>query len=277
MKIACAQTTSGPDVDTNIKHASDLIRRACDAGADLVGLPEVVNVMDLNRKALAAKTFVESKDVTLAAMRELSRETGVWILVGSLVIKHDHALDDKGYGKFANRSFLIDDTGQIRASYDKIHMFDVDLDGGESYRESKAYEPGNYSALVKTPWGNLGMSICYDLRFPHLYRDLAHAGADLFSIPSAFTRRTGRAHWHVLMRARAVENAAYVFAPAQCGAHGEGRETYGHSLIVDPWGEVLADGGESPGVSLAEIDISKVQEARHKIPSLTHDRHYSAK
>ena len=275
-KAACAQTTSGPDVDANIAHASDLVRRARDAGADFISLPEVVNVMDLNRKALAGKTSIESEDVSLAAMQDLARETGAWLLIGSLVVKHDGAADDAGRPKFANRSFLIDDAGEVQARYDKIHMFDVDLDGGESYRESKAYEPGDHSTLVETPWGKLGMTICYDLRFPHLYRGLAHAGAGLFSIPAAFTKPTGGAHWHVLMRARAIENACFVISPAQCGHHGEGRLTYGHSLIVDPWGEVLADGGDEPGIVVAEIDMAKVEEARGKIPSLCHDREYRA-
>lgn len=275
-KAACAQTTSGPDVQANIDHAADLVRRARDAGADFIGLPEVVNVMDLNKKALAAKTTFEADDITLAAMRDLARETGAWILIGSLVVKHEGAADDAGRPKFANRSILIDDGGEVRARYDKIHMFDVDLDGGESYRESKAYEPGGHSTLADTPWAKLGMTICYDLRFPHLYRGLAQACAGAFAIPAAFTRPTGRAHWHVLMRARAIENAAFVIAPAQCGEHGGGRETYGHSLIVDPWGEVLADGGEEPGIVIAEIDMAKVDEARAKVPSLRHDRDYRA-
>ena len=273
-KAACAQTTSGPDVDENIKDASDLVRRARDAGADFIGLPEVVNVMDLNRKALAGKTTPEAEDVTLAAMQDLARETGAWLLVGSLVVKHDGAADDAGRPKFANRSFLIDAEGGVRARYDKIHMFDVDLDGGESYRESKAYEPGGEAVLAETPWGQLGMTICYDLRFPYLYRDLAHRSAGLLSIPAAFTRPTGRDHWHVLMRARAIETGCFVIAPAQCGDHGGGRQTYGHSLIVDPWGEVLADGGEEPGIVVAEIDTDRIAAARGKIPSLSHDRDF---
>jgi predicted amidohydrolase len=271
-KIACAQTTTGPEVAANIQHATDLIRRARDARADLIGLPEVVNVMDLDKKALAAKTTTEKDDAMLAAMRELAKETGAWLLLGSIVVKHDGVTDDQGRPKFANRSILVGADGEIKARYDKIHMFDVDLDGGESYRESKAYEPGTKATLAELPWAKLGMTICYDLRFPHLYRHLAHAGAGVFSIPAAFTRPTGRAHWHVLMRARAIENACYVFSPAQCGEHGGGRKTYGHSLIVDPWGEVIADGGEEPGIVVAEIDMAKVEEARGKVPALRHDR-----
>ncbi len=275
-KAACAQTTTGPDVDTNIEHASDLVRRARDAGADFIGLPEVVNVMDLDRKALAGKTCIEAEDATLAAMRELARETGAWLLLGSLVVKHDGAADATGRPKFANRSFLVDSDGEIRARYDKIHMFDVDLEGGESYRESKAYEPGEHSTLAETPWGALGMTICYDLRFPHLYRGLAKAGAGMFTIPAAFTRPTGAAHWHILMRARAIENGCFVIAPAQCGHHGDERYTYGHSLIVAPWGEVLADGGDEPGIVVAEIDMDRVNEARSMVPSLHNDRDYRA-
>ncbi len=275
-RIACAQTTTGPDVAANIEHAADLVRRARDAGADLIGLPEVVNVMDLDRKALAAKTTFETDDAMLAAMRDLAQETGAWLLIGSIVVKHDGAADDAGRPKFANRSVLIGADGAVKARYDKIHMFDVDLDGGESYRESKAYEPGTKAVLAETPWTQLGMTICYDLRFPYLYRDLAHAGAGVFSIPAAFTRPTGRAHWHVLMRARAIENACYVFAPAQCGEHGGGRKTYGHSLIVDPWGEVLGDGGEEPGIVVAELDMAKVEDARAKVPALRHDRAYDS-
>lgn len=273
-KIACAQTTTGPEVAGNITQATDLIRRARDAGADFIGLPEVVNVMDLDKKALAAKTTTEKDDAMLAAMRDLAKETGAWLLLGSLVVKHDGVVDDQGRPKFANRSFLIGADGKIKARYDKIHMFDVDLDGGESYRESRAYEPGTRAVLADLPWTKLGMTICYDLRFPHLYRHLAHEGAELLSIPAAFTRPTGQAHWHVLMRARAIENACYLFSPAQCGVHQGGRKTYGHSLIVDPWGEVIADGGEEPGIVVAEIDMAKVAEARAKVPSLRHDRDY---
>ena len=275
-KAACAQTTSGPEVQANIDHASDLVRRAADAGADFIGLPEVVNVMDLDRKALAGKASVEAEDPMLATMRELAKETSAWILIGSLVVKHDGAEDDAGRSKFANRSILIDSAGEIQARYDKIHMFDVDLEGGESYRESKAYEPGTRSTLVETPWAQLGMTICYDLRFPHLYRGLAKAGAGMFTIPAAFTRPTGRAHWHILMQARAIENGCFVIAPAQCGHHGDDRYTYGHSVIVAPWGEVLADGGEEPGVIVAEIDMGRVAEARGMVPSLHNDREYVA-
>lgn len=278
-KVACVQTNTSPDVAANIGHASALVRQARTVGAELIMLPEVVNVMELSPKKLAVKTSVESRDISLKAFQDLAVETGAWLLVGSLVVKHDTATQAIKGGatarqKFANRSFLINAEGGIVARYDKIHMFDVDLEGGETYRESKAYEPGDKAVLATTPWGALGMTICYDLRFPHLHRQLAQAGASFLSIPAAFTRPTGQAHWHVLMRARAIENGCYVFAPGQCGEHGGGRLTYGHSLIIDPWGEVLADGGEDPGFIIAEINPDKVNAARQKIPSLRHDRDY---
>jgi len=273
-KVACVQTNTGHDVGENIANVSALIRDAANADAELVVLPEVVNIMDLSHKALAEKTQLEDDDVTLRAYRDLATELGVWILIGSLVIKHT-VLDDKGFPKFANRSFLINPGGEIVNRYDKIHMFDVDLDGGESYRESNAYEPGDKSVLADLPWGKMGMTICYDLRFGKLYRHLAQQGAKFLAIPAAFTRPTGKAHWHVLMRARAIENGCFVFAAAQCGEHVGGRLTYGHSIIVDPWGVVLADGGTDTGFVIAEIDVAEVDRVRGKVPSLSHDRDFS--
>jgi len=274
-RAACIQTTSGPIVDDNLKASCELIEQAAAAGADIIMTPEVVNVMDMDRKALATKTSQEKDDVTLAAFQEIARKTGKWILAGSVGLKHEIAVDANGHPKFANRSVLINPQGKSVARYDKIHMFDVDLDGGESYRESKAYEPGDTSRLVDLPWGKLGMTICYDLRFPQLYRSLAQAGASFLSIPAAFTRPTGEAHWHILMRARAIENGCYVFAPAQCGHHGGTRYTYGHSLIIDPWGKVLADGGEEPGFIMAEIEPEQVTKARQKVPSLKNGREFT--
>ena len=273
--VACVQTTAGPDVKTNIANASALVRDAHKSGATLIVLPEVTNVIDMDRTALAEKLSAEAEDTSLAAFCALAAELKIWLLVGSLGIKHETALNAEGKPKFANRSFLIGDDGVVRNRYTKIHLFDVDLGAGESYQESKSYEPGNEAVVADTPWGKLGMTICYDIRFPHLYRKLAQAGAKFLSIPAAFARPSGKAHWHVLMRARAIENGCYVFAAAQCGEHGGGRTTYGHSLIVDPWGEILADGGTDIGFVLAEIDTSLVDEARRKIPSLTHDRDYT--
>ncbi len=273
--VACVQTTAGPDVKTNIINASALVREAHKSGATLIVLPEETNIIDMDRSAMAEKLSAEVDDISLVAFCTLAVELKVWLLLGSLGLKHETALNAEGKPKFANRSFLIGDDGVVRNRYTKIHLFDVDLGAGETYQESKSYEPGNETVVADTPWGKLGMTICYDIRFPHLYRKLAQAGAKFLSIPAAFARPSGKAHWHVLMRARAIENGCYVFAAAQCGEHGGGRSTYGHSLIVDPWGEILADGGTEIGFVLAEIDTSLVDKVRQKIPSLTHDRDYS--
>jgi predicted amidohydrolase len=273
--VACVQTTAGPDVKTNIINASALVREAHKSGATLIVLPEMTNIIDMDRSAMAEKLSAEVDDISLVAFCTLAVELKVWLLLGSLGLKHETALNAEGKPKFANRSFLIGDDGVVRNRYTKIHLFDVDLGAGETYQESKSYEPGNETVVADTPWGKLGMTICYDIRFPHLYRKLAQAGAKFLSIPAAFARPSGKAHWHVLMRARAIENGCYVFAAAQCGEHGGGRSTYGHSLIVDPWGEILADGGTEIGFVLAEIDTSLVDKVRQKIPSLTHDRDYS--
>ncbi len=269
---ACVQTNSGPEPDANIAAVTKNVREARAMGADFVLLPETVGMMEPDRVRRREKAVTEEKDQALAAFRELAVETQAWLLVGSLVVRMDG-------GRLANRSFLIDGAGTIQARYDKIHMFDVDLGGGEVYRESASYAPGRRAVMAATPWGVLGMTICYDLRFAYLYRDLAKAGADFISVPSAFTRTTGKAHWHVLLRSRAIETGCFVLAPAQCGQHEGGRHsderlTYGHSLIVDPWGEVLADGGEDVGVVSAEIDRRKIASARGRVPALTHDRTY---
>jgi len=270
---SCIQFTSARDYEPNIRAASDLIRRARDAGADLVLTPENTGLTEPVGKLRREKARDEANHPVLAALREVARETGVWLLIGSLAIDLSREPGEaEGERRLANRSYLIDPNGAIVARYDKVHMFDVDLAGGESYRESNAFRPGGQSVLAETPWGVLGMTVCYDLRFPHLYRALAQAGADFLAIPSAFTVPTGKAHWHVLMRARAIENGCYVFAPAQWGEHAEGRRTYGHSLIVDPWGEVLADGGEGVGIISARIDPAAIAKARRMVPSLKHDR-----
>ena len=271
--VACVQTTSGRDIAANIKMASALVRAARKAGADFIGLPETVNIMEPKGSLLRDKVAVDGGDAGLKALRALAREVGAWLLAGSLVVP---AAKKKGAkDMLANRSFLIDPKGAVKARYDKIHMFDVDLGKDEVYRESKSYAAGTKAVTAKLPWGRLGMTVCYDLRFPHLYRALAQEGADFLSVPSAFTRPSGSAHWHVLLRARAIETGCFVFAPAQCGVHEGGRKTYGHSLIVDPWGEVLADGGDEPGFVTARIEPERVIEARRRIPSLDHDRKFS--
>jgi len=272
---ACVQFTAGPDPEPNLQQVSGLVRQAREAGADLIMTPEVSNFIESGRRR-RDKARREADDPFLAGMRELARETGAWILIGSLVI--DPAGEpgaEPAEERLANRSFLIDAQGAVVARYDKIHMFDIDLPGGESYRESNAYRPGGGTVVAETPWGRLGMTVCYDLRFPHLYRALAQAGADFLAVPSVFTVPTGTAHWHVLLRARAIENGCFVFAPAQWGEHAGGRRSYGHSLVVDPWGEVLADGGEEPGIITAQIDPARIAKARGMVPSLQHDRGFT--
>jgi predicted amidohydrolase len=258
---------SGLDPAANLAAALDLIEQAKQAGADYVLTPEMTNILAARREQLFAKIVSEEQDVTLVTLRELARKLAIYIHIGSLAIKASPE-------KAANRSFLIDRRGEVIARYDKIHMFDVDLANGESYRESNTYRPGELAMLADLPWGRLGLTVCYDLRFPALYRALAEAGASFLAIPSAFTRQTGEAHWHVLQRARAIENGCFVFAAAQSGKHENGRETYGHSLIVDPWGRILAEGGTEPGVFMGQIDVSEVAAARSRIPSLHHGRRF---
>lgn len=266
-KAAMVQTRSGLTPAANIDAAVKLIGEAKAAGADYIQTPEMTNILAAKREQLFATIVEEEQDPALAAFRDLARKLAVTLHVGSLAIK-------TGPDKAANRSFLIDPKGNVAARYDKIHMFDVDLAGGESYRESYSYRPGELGVLSDLPWGRLGLTICYDLRFPALYRALAEAGAIMLAIPSSFTKQTGEAHWHVLNRARAIENGCFVFSAAQGGKHENGRETFGHSLIVDPWGRILAEGGTEPGIVMAEIDPAEVAKARARIPSLQHGRRF---
>ena len=261
------QMRSGLSPQANLDTAIRLIEEAKRNGADYVQTPEMTNILDNKRERLFAAIVPEEQDISLATFRELARTLGIFLHIGSLALKlpGDRA---------ANRSFLIDRSGEIVARYDKIHMFDVDLAGGESYRESRNYRPGELAVVTDLPWGRLGLTICYDLRFPALYRALAEAGASILAIPAAFTRQTGEAHWQVLMRARAIENGCYVIAAAQGGMHEHGRETYGHSIVVDPWGRVLAEGGTEPGVVMATIDPAQVAVVRGRIPSLQHGRRF---
>ena len=266
-KAAMIQMRTGLTPSTNIEAAVRMIGEAKSAGAEYVQTPEMTNVLAGNREQLFSVIVDEEADTSLATLRELARKLGIYVHVGSLAIK---VSPDRA----ANRGFLITPKGDIAARYDKIHMFDVDLAGGESYRESRTYQPGDQAVLCDLPWGRLGVTICYDLRFPALYRALAEAGATMLAIPSAFTRQTGEAHWHVLLRARAIENGCFLFAAAQAGKHESGRETFGHSLIVDPWGRILAEGGSEPGVVMAEIDPGEIAKARGRIPSLEHGRRF---
>jgi predicted amidohydrolase len=266
-KAAMIQMRSGLTPAANIEAAVRMIGEAKSAGADYVLTPEMTNIMEVKRERLFATIVDEEADTSLATLRELARKLGIYIHIGSLALK---LTADKA----ANRGFLIDPKGEIATRYDKIHMFDVDLGNGESYRESRSYRPGETAVISDLPWGRLGLTICYDLRFPALYRALAEAGATMLAIPSAFTQQTGEAHWHVLLRARAIENGSFVFAAAQAGKHENGRETFGHSLIVDPWGRILAEGGTEPGVVIAEINLAEVAKARSRMPSLQHGRRF---
>jgi len=262
---ACVQLNSQRDLEANLLIIRDLVRAAAARGADFITLPECAGAMEPNPERARAHTPTEDMHPGLPMIEGLARDTGAWILVGSFGVKLPTS-------RIANRSYLFDPAGRVVATYDKIHMFDVDIGDGQTYRESATYEAGSCGVVADLPWGRLGLSICYDVRFAYLYRALAQAGAAFITVPAAFTKVSGEAHWHVLQRARAIETGCYVIAAAQCGTHAEGRRTFGHSLIVDPWGKVLADGGEEVGVITAEIDPAEVAEARQRIPALTHDR-----
>jgi predicted amidohydrolase len=268
IKVACIQMRSGEDVGQNILTASDLVRAAHKDGARFIATPENTTLMAADAGAKLEKSFAEKDDPAVLAFAALAKELGIWLLAGSLAIKVDA-------GKTANRSYLFGPDGCVEARYDKIHLFDVDLPSGESYRESKTVAPGAEAVIVSLPWARLGLSVCYDVRFPQLYRTLAKAGAEILTVPSAFTETTGKAHWHVLLRSRAIENGCFVIAPAQGGKHANGRKTYGHSLIVGPWGDILAEGGIDPCVVAADLDLQEIALARSRLPALHHDRPFS--
>ncbi len=268
IRAACVQLRSSDDVQENLKIASASIREAKAKGARLIGTPENTCLMAPDGGAKLEKSFAEDKDPALPAFCRLAEELGIWLLIGSLAIKVSDT-------KTANRSFFIGPQGRILARYDKIHLFDVNLPSGESYKESNTVAPGAGAVIVNLPWGKVGMTVCYDLRFPQLHRALAKAGADILTVPAAWTETTGRVHWQVLLRARAIETGCFVFAPAQGGLHANGRRTYGHSQIIGPWGDVLAEAEAEPGIILADLDLNKVEEARARIPSLQHDRPYA--
>lgn len=265
LHIGCLQYCAGMDTDRNLRRIEKLLDRATGSGSQLVCLPEYATCYGSRRGRLVVGAEEEYEHAGLLALRDMARQRSIWMLIGSIAIKRSDGLIN-------NRSYLIDDSGNIMARYDKIHLFDVDLEGGESYRESDLVRPGEQAVLIETPFGHLGLTICYDIRFPQLYRTLAKAGADILFAPAAFTRKTGEAHWHTLVAARAIENCAYLVAPCQCGDQKGKLKRYGHSLIVSPWGEVLADGGESAGVITATIDLDMMDAARRSIPALQHDR-----
>lgn len=273
LRVGLIQTTSSDRPEVNLEATKALVADAALKGAAFVLTPEVTNCVSMSRSHQASVLQTEVEDITLAGLRESARDNAVWVLIGSLALK-----DPEGDGRFVNRSFLIDPRGEIVARYDKIHMFDVSISETETYHESDGYRPGSKASLADLDGVGLGMTICYDLRFPGLFRDLAQAGAAILTVPSAFSPETGAAHWEILLRARAIETGSFVLAPAQCGTHsateGRGRKTYGHSLAVDPWGRVLADGGDLPGVTLVDLNLSAVDDVRARLPSLSHDRPY---
>ena len=265
MKIALLQMTSGIDPAANAQVITDAIAEAAAGGATMLFTPEMSGLLDRDKARAASSLFAEADDPVLAAVRKAAATHGIWVHLGSLAVKEEG-------GKLANRGFVIDAEGNIRARYDKLHLFDVDLPTGESWRESASYAPGQGAVVVATPAGGLGLAICYDLRFPDLFRALSDAGATILAVPAAFTQPTGAAHWHILLRARAIEAGAFVVAAAQTGVHEDGRATYGHSLVIDPWGEVLLDMGEAAGVGFAEIDPARIDDVRARIPVLAHRR-----
>lgn len=270
MRAALLQMTSSDDPGENLAHVRAMLSEAAAGGAQLCLTPEVTNCLSTSRRHQSSVLALEDDDQTLAGLRAEAARLGIWLLIGSLGLK-THDPD----GRFANRSFLIDPAGAVVARYDKIHMFDVTVSPAETYRESDGYRPGDRAVVADTPFGKLGMTICYDLRFSDLFKTLAQAGSGIISVPAAFTPVTGAAHWHALLRARAIETGCYILAPAQTGQHsismGKPRATYGHSLVVSPWGEILADGGDEAGIVFADLDLDEVAQARRKIPSLTHD------
>ena len=266
--VACIQMCSGRDVERNIADASQQIATAAKNGARFVLTPEVTNLLEEDKQQLFAKVGTMETDRSVRAFGDLAKKLNIHLLIGSLALQ-------SGDGKLVNRSMLFSPDGGLSAWYDKIHMFDVDLGAGEFYRESANYNAGSRAVIADLPWGKLGLSICYDLRFAHLYRQLASNGASFLSVPAAFTQPSGQAHWHVLLRARAIETGSFVFAPAQTGTHENGRKTYGHSLIIAPWGEILAQAGTEPEIIMVQIDPQKVRKARSKIPALQHDREFS--
>ena len=267
MRAALFQMRTGIDPAANARDLARAIAEARGQGADMLFTPEMSGLLDRDRARAAAHLHAEEDDPVLAAVRDAAARAGIWVNLGSLALKTGRA-----DGRLVNRGFLIDALGKIRARYDKIHLFDVDLPSGETWRESAAYAPGDRVVLANTPWGRLGLSICYDLRFPDLYRALSEAGAEILAVPAAFTVPTGLAHWHVLLRARAIEAGAFVIAAAQCGNHEDGRATFGHSLVVDPWGEVLLDMEQRTGVGIAQIDSARIADVRSRIPALRHRR-----
>ncbi len=267
LKVACLQTQAYAEAADALQHALQLAQDAVNQGATFLLLPEYSGGLKTSGRSFAPPVFSEFEHPVVNGLCNFAAQKNVWIVLGSVAITGDDGL-------FYNRTFLIDDCGNIQCRYNKLHLFDIHLSNTQSYLESATVKPGNQAILLKTPFAVIGLSICYDLRFPQLYRDLAQAGAEILLVPAAFTKKTGEAHWHILNRARAIENGAFVIAPCATGSIDGGGESYGHSLVVDPWGEVLADGGELPGIVTAQIDLDVVAQTRSRIPSLEHDKPY---
>ena len=266
-KAACLQNCAVADMDASIEQADALLSEAHDAGVQLACLPEFFSCFDVRQRVLQVGIFSEQEHPAITHFAARAKALSMWVLLGSV------AVVDAPAERPRNRSILIDTHGDIVSRYDKIHMFDVDLPDGEVYRESATFMRGDKAVMARTPWGMLGMTVCYDVRFAHLYRTLAQSGAGLISVPAAFTATTGKAHWHTLLRARAIETGSFVIAPCQYGRHGDAR-SFGHSLIVGPWGEILSDAGEGVGLAVADIDTRKIEQARRRIPALEHDKHF---
>lgn len=268
LTTACLQINSGPDTKANLESLAPMIEEARSRGARLITLPENTDFKVSDRDKLYALACSEKDHLALPFFEQIAKKTGTWILAGGLAIRTEHE-------KLANRSLLFNDQGKIVARYDKIHLFDADLNQAESYRESNSFRAGNQAVICDTPWGKIGLTICYDLRFPHLYRALAKAGATIITIPASFVTTTGKLHWHVLLRARAIETGCFILAPGQCGTHDGGRTTYGHSLIIAPNGRIIAEAGEDPTILTAELNLNEVEEFRHMLPCLKHDREFT--
>src|SRR5512146_138169 len=266
-RVACLQLNSGNDMQANLATVRAMAREAAGCGAHFVMTPEYALMMDGSGRVMRERALAADGGPALAELQSLAGELRVWFLVGSLTLRTEEA-------RIANRSFLISAAGVVVATYDKIHMFDVALPDGRAIRESSAYRPGGRAVVADTPWGRPGMTVCYDLRFPGLFRTLAQAGAHFIAVPSSFQRQTGKAHWHALLRARAIENECFVIAPAMCGDHSGNRQSYGHSLVINPWGEIIAEGGENPEIVCAQIDPAEVGRIRAMMPSLEHDRQF---
>jgi deaminated glutathione amidase len=267
-RAACLQLNAGNDLEANLSTLRVMLRQAAQQGAHFVLTPEYALMLDGSGRVMRERALDADGGAPLRELKTLARELGIWLLIGSLTVRSDQ-------NRMANRSILLSSEGLAVATYDKIHMFDATLPDGKTIRESSAYLPGEHAVTADTPWGKIGLTVCYDLRFPGLFRSLAQAGASFISVPSSFQRQTGRDHWHALIRARAIENGCFILAPAMCGDHPGNRQTYGHSMIVDPWGTVIAEAGEEEGIVYADIDTDRVAAVRSMLPSLEHDRPYS--